>query len=904
MPEPESTVGGSAAEAAERLLGPSPNRPSGQAAGTQGPGSSRWRGFRSWPRTGRWATYLAVLLVLALVAVLVAATVTIRRSYPTVSGEIRVPGLGAEVDVLRDESGIPQVYADTPHDLFYAQGFVHAQDRFFEMDFRRHVTSGRLSELLGRDALETDKYVRTMGWRRVAEKELSLLEPETLRYLEAYSDGVNAYISRHDPSEMSLEYTLLAVDGLDYRPEEWTPADSVAWLKAMAWDLRGNMEEEVDRAIASARLSRAEVEALYPPYPYERHRPIVEQGGLVDGIFEQDARGSDTRNPARPAPSGQVVDALERMDRSLEAMPELLGSGTGIGSNGWVVDGERSATGQPILANDPHLGISVPGIWHQMGLHCRVLSHACPFDVSGFTFSGLPGVVIGHNRQVAWGFTNLGPDVVDLFVEKVRGDRYRYEGRGRPLRIREETIEIAGEDEPYTFEVRSTRHGPLLSDVSEELSRVGANVPAYTDASSRRASPESGYAVSLSWAALTPARTADAIFMLDTAGSWGEFRAAAERFAAPAQNLLYADRDGHIGYQAPGLIPIRKAGNAGDYPLQGWRSANDWTGDFIPFEALPSVLDPAEGVIASANQAVIGRDYPHYLADTWAYGYRSDRIHRLLNSKVRLGVEDMAALQLDDRHGFAPELVPYLLDILLPSQYLSGGQRLLQGWGFRHSADSAAAAYYSAVWRQTLERTFHDELPEAVWPEGGDRWFEVMRRLLAEPNNPWWDDVTTDTIVETRDEILYSALVGARDELVRLQARRPAEWTWGHHHRMDLEHQSLGQSDQGLVRWLFNRGGYQVGGGPDLVNATKWDASSEGYDVTAAPSMRMVVSLADFDDSRWVNLTGVSGHAFHDHYVDQTELWLEGSTLPWYSSRPQIEEVAEDVLTLVPSEAG
>ena len=246
-------------------------------------------------------TYVAVLLVLAVVAALVAGVVVVRKPFPQTDGEIDVPGLQSEVAVLRDGNGIPQVYADTAHDLFYAQGFVQAQDRFYEMDVRRHITSGRLSELLGEDALETDMFIRTMGWRRVAEKELSMLSPETTAYLEAFSAGVNAYIHTHSPSEMSLEYSVLALNGLDYTVEDWTPADSVAWLKAMAWDLRGNMEDEIDRAIASGRLDEDRIAELYPPYPYDRHRPIVDQGALVDGVYESAAEEGGSRKPARPA---------------------------------------------------------------------------------------------------------------------------------------------------------------------------------------------------------------------------------------------------------------------------------------------------------------------------------------------------------------------------------------------------------------------------------------------------------------------------------------------------------------------------------------------------------------------------------------------------------------------------
>jgi penicillin amidase len=866
---------------------------------------SRGAGFRSWPRWGRWSSYAAVGLVLLLVAVLVAGVVVVRHSFPQTEGDIAVPGLGSKVEVLRDDHGIPQVYASTSHDLFYAQGFVQAQDRFFEMDVRRHTTAGRLSELFGEQTLDIDKTIRTMGWRRVAEQELSRLSPETQAYLQAYSDGVNAYLHDHTPSEMSLEYTLLARNGLqDYRVEDWTPADSVAWLKAMAWDLRGNMEDEVQRGLMSGRRTPGEIAQLFPPYPYDRHRPIVDQGAVVDGVYEQNATAGGTRKPSRPPLGPAAERALSRVDRTLHGLPPMLGSrdgsSDGIGSNGWVVDGDHSTTGKPILANDPHLGVSVPGIWYQMGLHCTRLGAACPFDVSGFTFSGMPGVVIGHNQQIAWGFTNLGPDVTDLYLEQVSGKTYLYDGRRRPLRVRDEEIRVLGRDKPFRFTVRATRHGPLLSDVDTQLSTVGANSPAGEDPPERG----NGYAVSLQWTALTPSSTADAIFEFDRATDWRQFRAAGKDFAVPSQNLLYADRAGNIGYQAPGRIPIRKSGNTGDYPALGWLPADDWTGRYIPYAALPSVLNPSDGYVATANQAVTGPSYPYYLGDSWAPGYRSQRIASLLQRRAKVGVADMSRIQLDTRNGFAPTVVPYLLRVFMPSPYLAGGQRLLQGWDFEQGPDSAAAAYYNAVWRNTLALTFHDELPESVWPDGGGRWFEVMRRLLAEPNSRWWDDVSTDGVIETRDDILVQAMSDARDELVRRQARRAVDWTWGHQHRLNLQNQTVGQSDVGLVRWLFNRGGYQVGGGGEIVDATKWNAAAPDdrhtYDVTAAPSMRMVVSLADLDASRWVNLTGVSGHAFDGNYVDQTDLWADGRTLPWPSSRAKVEDAAQHTLTLVP----
>jgi penicillin G amidase len=862
------------------------------------PQGRSWRAtFRSWSGYARASVYGVVVLVLLLVAALVTFVMLTHRPLPQTTGELEVPGLTGQVSVVRGEHGIPQLYGDSTEDLMRAQGFVHAQERFYEMDVRRHVTAGRLSELFGETAVETDKVIRTMGWRRVAERELGLVQPETRVALEAYAEGVNAYLATREPSELALEYTVLRAGGLDYRPEPWTPVDSLAWLKAMAWDLRGNMTDEIGRALALAEHTPEQVEQLYPPYPYDQHAPIVSEGTVVDGVFDQDAAARPTRQPQRPAYPLAARRALRDVGGIAQRMPALMGRGDGIGSNAWVVDGDHSATGEPLLANDPHLGVSMPGVWMQMGLHCRTVSSECPLDVAGFTFSGVPGVVIGHNADIAWGFTNLGPDVTDLYLERVEGDRWRYDGRWRPLRTRTETIEVRdGSDVELT--VRSTRHGPLLSDVSEEYAEVGEKAPV-----EHGAPADEGYAVSLAWTALDPSPTADAILRLDMATDWSSFRAAAARFDIPAQNLVYADQDGHIGYQAPGRIPIRGPGNDGNLPAQGWRPEDDWTGDYVPFEALPSVLDPDEGFIVTANQAVAGPDYPFHITDDWDRGYRSQRIRDVIVEEGELSLSEMLELQLDDRNPIAPVLTPYLLEIDLPETYFDDGQVLLRDWDFSQDSDSPAAAYFNVVWRNLLERTFHDELPEEVWPDGGQRWIAVVTRLLRQPADPWWDDATTEGEVETRDDILDAVLRDARDEMTRLQARNSDEWTWGHLHRLNLENQTLGVSGVGPVEALVNRGPWEVGGGSSAVEATSWDAV-EGYGVTAAPSMRMVISMRDLDESRWVNLTGVSGHPFSDYYTDQTDLWAEGQTLPWVFTREEVDRGATARLRLIPGRTG
>jgi penicillin amidase len=842
-----------------------------------------------WPRWVRGSAFGAVAVALVLVVVMAGAVIAVRRPLPQTDGTLRLPGLTDTVRVVRDDRGIPQVYADNSADLFYAQGFVQAQDRFFEMDFRRHVTAGRLSELFGEKTVETDMFIRTMGWRQVAAREYDLLKPATRAYLDAYSAGVNAYLAGKSATKLSVEYTVLGLGGLDYKPEKWTPVDSLAWLKAMAWDLRGNMDEEIERTRLSLGRTPEQVDELYPRYPYDKHQPIMP---TPDG----------ERTGARPRPAfgKAALHALEAVRRGTDAIPDLMGTGSGIGSNSWVVSGEHTVSGKPLLANDPHLATSIPGIWYQMGLHCTTVNDDCPFDVSGFTFSGLPGVVIGHNRDIAWGMTNLDPDVSDLYLEKVTGKTYLYGGRQIPLLERDEVIRIAGQSSKL-ITVRSTRHGPLLSDVSAELSSVGANAKVPPDGPDRG----NGYAVSLAWTALTPRPTADALFGFDAAKSWTEFRDAARSFAVPSQNLVYADTAGNIGYQAPGAVPIRRGNRSGNYPVAGWLPQNDWTGRYVPWDSLPNELNPAEGFIVTANQAVTGADYRWHLTDSWDLGYRSQRIRDLITGAIsdgkRLDVSDMASMQLDTRSPIAPVLVPYLMRQLMTSAYYAEGQQTLLDWDFNQPADSAAAAYFNSVWSNLLRLTFHDQLPESLWPDGSHRWVAVMSNLLREPDNTWWDDANTESVVEDRDLIISRAMRDARDELTRRISVSPKKWTWGHLHRLDLVQPALGQSDIPVVRALFNRGPFDVGGGSAIVDASNWDASV-GYDVDSAPSMRMVVDLDDLDRSRWINLTGESGHITSGHYRDQTPLWVDGQTLPWPFGRAAVEKSAEDTLTLQPSE--
>lgn len=908
------------------------------------------------PKVVKYGSMLvAGLVVLALVAATALTFYFIRRPLPAHSGQRIVDGLTAPVDILRDELGIPQIYADTATDLFFAQGYVHAQERFFEMDYRRHVTSGRISELVGanEDALLADRTIRTMGWRHVAEEEWGLLDLTTKSYLQAYADGVNAYLEGRDPDALSIEYTLLGLQVKVTDPEPWTPIDSLAWLKAMAWDLRSNYDDELGRA-ELWRVLRSEeaVNEIYPPY-IDAHRPILpavdqqfqahtngvgtppgstptpdpsappspspDPDGRIEDPAATDPAGSEPAgsepagtDSAAPEPSASasptiyddpgVIEALAATSTALAAVPELIGGGSGIGSNSWVISGAFTETGAPILANDPHLTGTIPGIWLQMGLHCRTVSSACPFDVAGFTFSGFPGVIIGHNADLAWGFTNMGADVADFYLEHITADgNYIKDKQLLPLQTRTEEIKVNG-GESVTITVRSTDHGPIISDVSTAAFGAGL-APAPPDGGKVR------YDVSLQWTALMPSKTAAAVFTLNTAKNPQDIAAAAAAFAVPAQNIVFATTGGTIGYQAPGLIPIRLdvpgavVPSNGTWPKPGWDSRYDWQG-FIPAHEMPAVIDPPEGFIVAANQQVQPVGAGPFLAVDWNYGYRSERIRTLIEQAIAgaspITLEQSNEWHMDAHEPAADLLMPYVNAMTFTDPYLAEPWRMLTEWDRQLDADSPAAALWSVFYSKLLAATFGDELPSNLAPDGGSRWLAVLTNLITQEDSRWWDDRRTVNIVENRNEVIQEAFVDARKELTMAISKNPQDWAWGKLHTLTLEHSVLGgESVPGPVRWLMNPRPVGASGGSNSVNANAW-AADEGFVVTSLPSMRMVIDLSDFDNSTWVNLTGTSGHAGSVHYTDQIQAWIDGDTYPWPFSMEAVQAATKKTLVLRP----
>ncbi|MER7683800.1 penicillin acylase family protein [Streptomyces sp. NPDC097610] len=914
--------------------------------------SSGQKPGKSGRKKGRKARLFLIVLVLALFGGVAYGgywgVSTVRASFPQTKGSLTLEGLSGPVDVKRDGNGIPQIYASSDEDLFMAQGYVQAQDRFYEMDVRRHMTSGRLSEMFGSGQVKNDEFLRTMGWDRVAKEEYDKkLSASTKKYLQAYAKGVNAYLKGKDGKDISLEYAALGFTN-DYKPQEWTPVDSVAWLKAMAWDLRGNMQEEIDRSLMTSRLGPKQIADLYPEYPYSRNKTITQEG-QYDSVTGSYVQGSSTTTSGgtqstagtglagnTTAPGG-LQSQLSKLYNVLDNVPTAVGvNGNGIGSNSWVVAGKYTITGKPLLANDPHLSASLPSVWYQMGLHCTSVSSKCQYDVSGYTFAGMPGVVIGHNQDIAWGMTNSGVDVTDLYLEKITGEGYEYDGKVLPFTTRKETIKVAG-GASKTIVVRETKDGmPLLSDRDDELVKVGKKATVDSGAPDRG----DGYAIALRWTALDPGNSMDAVFQLDKASNWAEFRTASASFDVPSQNLIYADTENHIGYQLPGKIPTRSKGDDGSLPSPGWDSKYQWTG-FIKQSELPYEYDPKRGYIVTANQAVVDKDkYPYTLTTDWGYGTRSQRITDLIEAKIKGGgkisTDDMRQMQLDDSSEIAKLIVPKLLKIDVADKNVRDAQKLLEGWDYTQDADSAAAAYFNATWRNILKLAFGNKLPKELrvkgqclnvapvdttgpadenqtvrecgqreadqaQPDGGDRWFEVVRKIINDPNNDWWKAPKTrlDKAADNRDELFARAMKDARWELTAKLGKDMDTWSWGRLHRLFLKNQTLGTDGPGFLEYMLNRGPWKLSGGEATVNATGWNAAG-GYGVVWVPSMRMVVNLDDFDKSKWINLSGASGHAYSAHYTDQTDKWAKGELLSWSFSDKAVDKSTSDTLVLKP----
>jgi penicillin amidase len=623
-------------------------------------------------------------------------------------------------------------------------------------------------------------------------------------------------------------------------------------------------------------------------YPQD-HPLIVTDYSSSSGESDHNQAKSKISHGKSPLPIADIRVLLQSASTRAEALDELSRGGfEGIGSNSWAIHGDLTDTGMPYLANDPHLGSQMPSIWYEIGLHCREKSESCQLDFVGFSFAGVPGIIIGHNDRIAWGLTNVGPDVMDLYIEKLNPEdptQYEFEGSWVDLEVVTETIQIAGKD-PIEHTVYLTHHGPIIGSVyglEDFAENTTLEVP-------------ENYALALKWTALEPSCVFCSMWQINQAQDWDEFRKAAEGFAVPSQNLLYADVDGNIGYQMPGNIPLRAKDHDGMLPVPGWTGEYEWQG-YIPFEELPYTLNPAEGYIIAANNAVVGSDYPYLISKEWDHGFRAQRILELLNAApYPITMDYIQEMQGDNFEKLAENIIPALIEIEFTDPDLIAAQKMLSDWDYQAEMDSAPAALFMVFWQNMIDNTFQDDLPEDFHVGVGSRSKEIFRQLVNSSDDPWWDDSSSPEI-EGLEDILRLTLEESYQQLRKEQGNDPAKWSWGELHTITFQNQVM--SSFPFIDGAFDRGPYPSAGGSEIINATGWDEWAP-FEIDWLPSMRMVVDLNDLPNSLAVHTTGQSGHAYHPNYTDMVDMWRYIEYHPMMSDFNTIQEEAENLLILTP----
>src|SRR6266566_2761871 len=790
------------------------------------------------------------------------------RPLPKQKGTVKLHGLHEPVEILTDRYGVPHMYAQNEDDLYFAQGYVHASQRLWQMELNRRISSGRLAEIFGEVALEADRFSRRLGIHRSAIAEVPRLPEHSKRILDAYARGINTYIDRYK-NKLPLEFTLLR-----FQPAPWRVEDSIQWAKMMGWNLGGNWETELIRARIFARLGAkraAKLEAGYDPQHPLIVPPGIEYKGINLGMLEQ-----------------------------YEQLKQLSGFGMMGASNNWVVDGSMSTTGAPILCNDPHLGQAAPSIWFE----CHLI--AGDIDVIGASFPGTPGVVIGHNQHIAWGITNAVSDVEDLYIEKFNPEnphQYEYQGKWEDAQVVREEIFVKGKPSPMIEEVRITRHGPILTHMpplnnSQATNSNGTNADTGT------------LPLALRWTGLEQCHITASVEKLNRASNWEEFREALRDWDVPPQNMIYADKKGNIGYIMAGAIPIRSQGQ-NLLPSPGWTGEHEWVG-FIPFDELPHTYNPAQHFIVTANNRVVNDEYPYYITNEWLNGYRAQRIRDLLLSKGKLSPEDMASIQADQYALPAVEIVPHMLSLQPQSQLEKVALEVMRTWNYILSPGSIAASIYTTFLQKleivVFEAMVGDEqnLLQGYLGQGStilalqngyaSRSKPLLIRLLEQHDDSWFTDSAIPNGPRSWDAALSSAFTAAVEELCEKLSPKVSQWQYGKIHTVTYSH------PLGMVKPLdkiFNRGPYPFGGDIDTVcmGAT---LPNQTETVITVPSYRQIVNMADLPASRSGHSPGQSGHPGSKHYDDFIKSWLKVEHHPMLFERSEIEANAEGTLYMQP----
>ena len=900
----------------------------------------------------------AIAAITLLVAILTAGGyVYLRRSLPQIDGTTTIAGISAPIEIIRDLDAIPHIFAANKVDALFGLGYVHAQDRLWQMELQRRIGFGRLSEVLGATTIPQDRFLRTVGFGRAAKTAWASTPDWAKRQIDAYVAGINAFLTTHHGGALPPEFSLLR-----FEPEPWSGADVVVWVKMMAWDLSANYSFELLRHDLVAAVGPERMAQLMPAYPVDGLSILTGSGrpGRAGGSGEASGESSSLTSPTHRTHStyGTYLPDLasswsSALATSLStgdpAVREFLLDGAmteGLGSNNWVVDGTLTASGKPLLANDPHLSAHVPSTWY--------LAHVSggDFEVIGATLPGTPAVALGRNRSIAWGATNVAADVEDLYRERVdaTGTLVEFRGAQEPITVIPETIIVKGSASVHV-NVRVTRHGPLISDAINANNAELKTGP----------KPAPLEPLAFRWVVLDRHdSTLTSFLRLNEARNWSQFTGALSDFVSPSQNFVYADIEGHIGYYAPGHIPIRASGD-GALPAEGWTGTAEWTG-WIPFDALPHTFDPPEHFIVTSNHRPAPATYPYLLGVDWPEPYRAQRITDLLvgNARgvrlpasapdrgVRLqpdrgpdrGVrlqpdrhftpDDFARIQADTVSLHAKTLLPILLAHVKPeSAPDQQAIALLKTWNADATGDSAAAAIFGA-WFQHLAPAFvGDELGPLVTNRYKERFTFVTRFLvdtLAAPSasvdprvppgvgadprvpqavgadprarpadSPWCDDVTTAGKRETCEEAVSHALRRGVQDLIERLGDDMTRWRWDAVHVAVFPHQ-LGAV--AALRPLLSRS-VPNGGDWSTVDVAAV-AADRPYEQHSVPGYREVIDLSPANDSRFIDAVGESGHFLSPHYGDFLKDWRAVTHKKMRMNRADIDRGALGHLRLTP----
>lgn len=803
-------------------------------------------------------------------------------TMPSRQTQLVGPSSQQPVLIVRDEHGVPLITAANLHDASYALGYAHAQDRLWQMMLNRRIAQGRLAELIGDKGLDADKFLRTLGVYRRAQQHVGQLPQPTLAWLQAYSDGINAFLRQHR-GPLPPEFEMLR----DTEHEPWTPADSYAWQTMLAWDLGGNWVYELVRLMLAASMPTDRVHQLLPAVPGDKLPALRDLSSYVKGL-------SQAPTSAAAQPLADAAKTWQSLASLLQAAPP---SGEdGVGSNNWVVAGSHAVAGQPMLANDPHLGLSTPSVWYLVRINTPEL------QLIGGTTPGLPTVLSGRNQHVAWGLTNTGSDTQDLYLERLDphdAQRYQTPNGYQSFVSRVEMFNVRGAA-PVHQTVRESRHGPVISDVSpmatQALQALGGG---------------QRYVLAMRWAALEPGdMSLAAALALNQATDADGVVQAARMFHAPQQNIVYADRFGRIGTVSPGRIPLRKPGNDlyGMAPAPGWDARYDWDG-WVPFDQLPQRTDPPQGWLATANQKVVIGDKPLLTFD-WSLPYRFDRIEALLAATPRHDLASMQAIQADVHSGAVRDLLPLLLQQVpkaepaspsaMRTEALQGLQQWLAGetpTGLSEQQKASVAKFGPAMamdlpwpliataWIDAAaEQVFADEVGSPLWNSlvmlRGK--LEALRRVLADNDGSWCDDrnsAAAETCAQVVDRALTQALVRAQ----AAQGSQLAGWSWGQAHAAEHEHRPFGKVPK--LATLFNVR-VPSGGDAQTVNVGRHDPrSAEPFLNRHSAGFRAIHDLASGET--WMIATpGQSGHLMSRHYGDLAPRWSRGELLKYRIGQP------------------